>query len=133
ALAFASYDGTLDRLRTDPLARGILAALEAGAVLALVLALGGLLLSVASAVRDERTELRLRAPRVGGAGLIAGLLGGGLLSQLAADLVQIAAGGGAPQPPLEPRAGWAPLLAGIVLFGLLAWAGIGVLTRVVFS
>jgi hypothetical protein len=26
-----------------------------------------------------------------------------------------------------------PLLAGIVLFGLLAWAGIGVLTRVVFS
>jgi len=150
ALAFASYDGTLDRLRTDPLARGILVALEAGAVLALVLALGGLLLSVASAVRDERaelfdleaqgvaprdlrTELRLRAALVGGAGLIAGLLVGGLLSQLAADLVQIAAGGGAPQPPLEPRAGWAPLLAGIVLFGLLAWAGIGVLTRVVFS
>ena len=93
ALAFASYDGTLDRLRTDPLARGILVALEAGAVLALALALGGLLLSVASAVRDERaelfdleaqgvaprdlrTELRLRAALVGGAGLIAGLLVG---------------------------------------------------------
>src|SRR6185312_224265 len=150
ALAFASYDGTLDRLRTDPLARGILVALEAGAVLALVLALGGLLLSVASAVRDERaelfdleaqgvaprdlrTELRLRAALVGGAGLIAGLLVGGLLSQLAADLVQVAAGGGAPQPPLQPRAGWVPLLAGIVLFGLLAWVGIGVLTQVVFS
>ena len=36
---------------TDPLARGILVALEAGALLALALALGGLLLSVASAVR----------------------------------------------------------------------------------
>src|SRR5689334_12960429 len=111
---------------------------------------GRLLLSVASAVRDERaelfdleaqgvaphdlrTELRLRAALVGGAGLIAGLLVGALLSRLAADLVQVAAGGGAPQPPLEPRAGWVPLLAGILLFGLLAWAGIGVLTRIVFS
>ena len=57
SLTRSSHAAVLASMRSDPLARGILLALEAAALLALVLALVGLLLSVASAVRDERAEL----------------------------------------------------------------------------
>ncbi len=149
-LARATYAGTLRGLQEDPLARGILLALEGAAALALLLALGGLLVSVAGSIRDERAELfdleaqgvgpadlraelRLRAALVAGCGLAAGLLVGVVLSRLAADLVQVAAGTGSAQPPLVARAGWLPLLAGLLLFVALAFVGVGLLTRSAFS
>jgi hypothetical protein len=113
-----SHAETLARLEADPLARGALLTLAATAAVALLLALVGLLLSVAGDVRDDRgdifdleaqgaspatirTHLRLRALLVAAFGIVGGIALGAVLSALVIDLVSATATAAEPEPPLR--------------------------------
>lgn len=134
-------------LRSDPLARGVLLALAAAAVAALGLAVVGLLLALASDLRDERGDLfdleaqgadpptlrrhlRLRALILVGFGLLGGLATGAALTGLVVDLVVLTANVSAPQPPLLLTVDWRTigialggyLLAASALVAALIWA-----------
>ncbi len=149
-LARSSHAAALRSLQTDPLSRGIRLVLEGAALLALGLAVAGLLLAVASAVRDDRTalydleaqgvppevlrrQLRFRAAIVAVAGLAAALVVGLLLSAAAVALVQVTATAGVPEPPLERHIAWAEVAGGLTVFLLLAAAAVGLATRAAFS
>lgn len=123
-------------LRHDPLARGTLLTLLAGALVALGLALVGVLLGVVSDVRDERGELddleaqgarpallrrvvRLRSLVVVSAGLAGGLATAALLGLLVVDLVAVTADARASDLPLQVDVAW-PLLAAALGGGALA-------------
>jgi hypothetical protein len=123
-------------LRHDPLARGTLLTLLAGALVALGLALVGVLLGVVSDVRDERGELddleaqgarpallrrvvRLRSLVVVSAGLAGGLVTAALLGLLVVDLVAVTADARASDLPLQADVAW-PLLAAALGGGALA-------------
>ena len=123
-------------LRDDPLARGTLLTLLAGALVALGLALVGVLLGVLSDVRDERGELddleaqgarpallrrvvRLRSLVVIAAGLAGGLATAALLGLLVVDLVAVTADARATDLPLRTDVAW-PLLAAALGSGVLA-------------
>ena len=127
-------------LRDDPLARGTLLTLLAGALVALGLALVGVLLGVLSDVRDERGELddleaqgarpallrrvvRLRSLVVVFAGLAGGLVAAALLGLLVVDLVAVTADARATDLPLRAEIAW-PLLAAALGGGLLAAAAL---------
>ena len=116
-LALQSRADTLAQLQADPLARGALLTLAGTAVIALLLALIGLLLAVVGDVRDDRGELfdleaqgaspatirahlRLRALLVAVFGILGGLALGALLSALVISLVSVTAGSAKPEPPL---------------------------------
>jgi hypothetical protein len=130
-LTITSRAALLEALRADPLARGALITLASAALLALGLALVGLLLGVAGDRRDERgelfdleaqgaapatirTHLRLRALLVAAFGLIGGTVTGAVLSSLVLSLVSLTASAALPEPPLrlvlDPR-----LLGGAVV------------------
>jgi len=145
----ASRTGIEDELAADPLSHGVLVTLGGAAALALVLALAGLLLAVASDLRDERAELydleaqgvepstlrrelRLRAAILGGAGLLCGLVVGIVLSRSVVDLVLVSANAGAPQPPLVEATRWLTVLGAAVVFVLLATLGVLAITRAAF-
>jgi hypothetical protein len=130
-LLISSRAQVLAGLRADPLARGALATLGATAVLALALALLGLVLGVAADRRDERGELfdleaqgaspatvrshlRLRATLIAGFGLAGGLATGAILSALTLSLVSVTASAAQPEPPLRLIFDW-PLLGLAVL------------------
>jgi hypothetical protein len=117
-LTVTSQAGTLARLRSDPLARGALLTLAGTAAVALLLALVGLLLSVAGDVRDDRGELfdleaqgaspatirahlRLRALFVAVFGILGGIGLGAILSALVIALVSVTATSAEPEPPLQ--------------------------------
>jgi ABC-type antimicrobial peptide transport system permease subunit len=117
-LTVTSRADTLARLEADPLARGALLTLAGTAVVALVLALLGLVLSVVGDVRDDRgelfdleaqgaspatirTHLRLRAALVAAFGVLGGLGLGAILSALVISLVSVTASAAEPQPPLR--------------------------------
>jgi hypothetical protein len=123
-------------LRHDPLARGTLLTLLAGALVALGLALVGVLLGVVSDVRDERGELddleaqgarpallrrvvRLRSLVIVSAGLAGGLATAALLGLLVVDLVAVTADARASDLPLQADVAW-PLLAAALGGGALA-------------
>jgi len=133
---------------TDPLARGSLIALSGAALVALALALLGLMLVVASDLRDEtgelfdletqgadpatlRRHLRLRALFVTAFGIAGGVLTGVALGALVLDLVKLTAGALPAQPPLILSVDWMLLLLAVAAFALLAvgivalvtWAG----------
>ena len=140
---------SLSRLvHSDPLARGALIALSGAALVALVLALLGLVLVVSSDLRDEsgelfdletqgadpatlRRHLRLRALFVTAFGIAGGLLTGVALGALVLDLVKLTAGALPAEPPLVLSIDWALLLLAVAAFALLAagivalvtWAG----------
>lgn len=134
-LAVASRSRLEAALRGDPLARGALLALEAGAVLALALGLAGLLLAVLSDLGDERAELvdleaqgatpaalrlhlRLRATVACVLGLAAGVAVGAVLSRIVVRLVALTANVATPEPPLVLAVDWpvaAALASGYVL------------------
>ena len=114
-------------LRHDPLARGTLLTLLAGALVALGLALVGILLGVVSDVRDERGELddleaqgarpallrrvvRLRSLVVVTAGLLGGLLTAAALAAIVVDLVTVTADAATTGLPLHTAIDW-PVLA----------------------
>jgi hypothetical protein len=140
---------SLSRLvRSDPLARGALIALSGAALVALALALLGLMLVVSSDLRDEsgelfdletqgadpatlRRHLHLRALFVTAFGIAGGVLTGVALGALVLDLVKLTAGALPAQPPLVLSVDWTLLLLAVAAFALLAvgivalvtWAG----------
>jgi len=149
-LARSSHADTLRSLQTDPLSKGIRLVLEGAALLALGLAVAGLLLAVASAIRDDRTalydleaqgvppavlrrQLRLRAAIVGAVGLVAALVVGLLLSAATVALVQVTATAGVPVPPLQRHIAWPTVAVGLVVFILLAAGAVALATRAAFS
>jgi hypothetical protein len=142
-LTVTSRADTLARLRSDPLARGALLTLAGTAVVALALALLGLVLAVVGDVRDDRgelfdleaqgaspatirTHLRLRAVLVAAFGVLGGAALGAILSALVISLVSVTAGAAEPEPPLRLALDWPLLLvaaaayvvAGVLLVGL---------------
>ena len=125
-------------LRYDPLARGTLLTLLAAAIVALGLALVGVLLGVVSDVRDERGDLddleeqgarpallrrvvRLRSLVVVGVGLAGGLVTAAILGVLVVDLVAVTADARATDLPLHATVTW-PVLAVALGGGALAAA-----------
>ena len=125
-------------LRDDPLARGTLLTLLAAALVALGLALVGVLLGVVSDVRDERGELddleaqgarpallrrvvRLRSLVVVAVGLAGGLATAALLGFLVVDLVAVTADARATELPLRTAVAW-PVLIAALAAGVLAAA-----------
>ena len=125
-------------LRNDPLARGTLLTLLAAALVALGLALVGVLLGVVSDVRDERGELqdleaqgarpallrrvvRLRSLVVVVVGVGGGLATAALLGLLVVDLVAVTADARATELPLRTAVAW-PVLGAALLAGVLAAA-----------
>ena len=136
----------LAELRADPLARGALATLAGTALVALLLALAGLVLGVVSDRRDERGELfdleaqgaspttirmhlRLRALLVAAFGVAGGVVTGAILSSLVLSLVTLTAASAAPEPPLRLALDLPLLGAAVVAYAVLAWALVSLATR----
>jgi hypothetical protein len=129
-------------LQDDPLARGALLVLAGTALVALVLALGGLVLGLVGDMRDEggelfdletqgaepallRRHLRLRTIVVAALGAAGGIATGAVLGALVLDLVQVTASAAAPEPPLALTVGWRVVGAGagaLLVAGALALA-----------
>jgi hypothetical protein len=145
-LSVTSRAGLERSLRRDPLARGALLTLMAGAVVALALALVGILLGAVSDLRDERGDLldleaqgvrpatlrrivRLRSAVVALAGLGGGVAAGALLSRLVVDLVALTANARAAELPLELALDWRVLALAVSLCGLLASVLVVAVTR----
>jgi hypothetical protein len=136
--------------RRDPIAHGTLIALAVAAIVALGLALAGILLTVLGDLRDESGELldleaqgaspsllrrivRLRALTVAAAGLVAGALAGLALAAVVTDLVGLTARATSPEPPLVLDVDAAVVAAAVVLYSLAAAALILVATRRAFA
>jgi hypothetical protein len=147
-LDLVSQAALAEVVRSDPLARGALIALSGAALVALALALLGLVLVITSDLRDEtgelfdletqgadpptlRRHLRLRAVFVTAFGLVGGVLTGVALGALVLDLVKLTAGALPAQPPLVLAVDWGLLALAVAVFALLAvgivalvtWAG----------
>jgi hypothetical protein len=133
-------------LRSEPLARGTLFTLTGAALLALALALVGLLLCVLTDLRDERGELfdleaqgaspellqrhlRLRSALVSVFGLGGGLATGAVLAVLIVSLVTLTAGAGLAEPPLLLTFDWLTLLLGVAAYATATAILIGAATR----
>ena len=116
-LATSSRAEAEEDARRDPLAHGTLLALSAAALVALVLAVAGLVLAVRADLRDDRGELadleaqgatpRLlrrtiaaRAGILGAVGLAGGIAAGLVLAVLVTRVVAVTARADAPEPPL---------------------------------
>jgi hypothetical protein len=144
-LTVTSRRELLSELRSEPLARGTLLTLGGAALVALGLALVGLLLGVVADVRDERGELfdleaqgaepstlrahlRLRSGFVAGFGLVGGIVTGAILAILIVALVTLTAGAIAPQPPLLLGLDWPVVLLGFLVYAVLAALVVGVAT-----
>jgi FtsX-like permease family len=142
ALTVTSRAATLQTLTSDPLARGALLTLAGTAAVALLLALVGLLLAIASDVRDDRGELfdleaqgaapatlrahlRLRALLVAAFGVAGGIALGAILSALVISLVSVTASAAEPEPPLRLALDWQLLAIAaacyVLLAGVLVW------------
>jgi ABC-type antimicrobial peptide transport system permease subunit len=136
--------------RRDPIAHGTLLALAVAALVALALALAGILLTVLGDLRDERGELfdlevqgapptllrrivRLRALTVALAGLAAGALAGLLLAAVVTDLVGLTSRATAAQPPLALEVDWLVVAGAVALYAVAAAALVGVATRRAFA
>lgn len=133
-LQVASYRRVLATQQSDPLARGTLYTLVGAALVALTLALVGLLLGVVSDIRDERGELfdleaqgatpatlrahlRLRSAFVAIVGALGGLATGAVLAALIVALVTLTAGAGVSEPPLVLSLDWPIVVGGLAAFG----------------
>jgi hypothetical protein len=136
-LQLTSHRGVEAALRGDPLSRGVMITLAAAAIVALVLALAGLVLAVIGDLRDERGELyeleaqgaapadlrrllRLRTLVVAVVGLAGGLATGAVLSTLVVGVVRLTAGAETPQPPLRLDVDWTLFAAGLAGYAALA-------------
>ncbi len=138
----AAYRSDIEhRLRSAPIARGVLGTLIAAASLAALLAALGLLVSLLGQARDERAERDLVAVGVGPRGLrrelrarmllsavlgvAVGLVVAASLTRLAVATVRAAGSIANPQPPLVTVAPWAELLlwslAALCALALVSW------------
>ncbi len=148
-LQVASRGKLEHELHANPLARGALLALQATALVALVLALLGVALAVVTDLRDERGELldleaqgmepgglrrhvRLRTLALVGAGLAGGVVTAALLSRLVESLVAVTASGEMPVPPLVLRADWPVVVASVALVAAGAVLLVLAVTRLAF-
>jgi hypothetical protein len=137
ALDVSSRRGVERELRQDPLARGLVLALAAGAALALLLALAGLLLAVTSDLRDEkgtladleaqglapgelRLHVRLRAAMLVAAGLVGGIGVGVALVAAVHNALLTAATIGDPVPPLQTAVPWVSIFVGVLVLATVA-------------
>ena len=149
SLDVTSRSAVLRDLRADPLARAALLTLASAALVALALALVGLLLGVVADLRDERGELydlesqgaspaalrkqvRLRAAIVATAGLIGGAVTGAVLSALVVSLVRLTANAARPQPPLLVSVDWMLVGLFVLLYAGLAALLVGLATARAF-
>jgi hypothetical protein len=138
------------QLEDDPLARGTVLALTATAIVALGLALIGLVLLVRGDLGDERGELfdleaqgadprllmfhvRGRATLVGVAGTVAGLVSGAALAGLVVSVVTVTSGGTTGLPPLDLVLDWRGLAVTLALFAAAAGALVALSTRRAFA
>jgi len=136
-------------LRADPLARAALLTLGAAALVALALALVGLLLGVVADLRDERGELfdleaqgaapaalrrqvRLRAGIVAAVGVAGGAVTGAVLSALVVDLVRLTANAARPEPPLLVALDLPVVALAILAYALAAALVVGLATARAF-
>lgn len=136
-------------LRADPLARAALLTLGAAALVALALALVGLLLGVVADLRDERGELfdleaqgaapaglrrqiRLRAGIVAAVGVVGGAVTGAVLSALVVDLVRLTANAARPEPPLLVALDLPVVALAILAYALAAALVVGLATARAF-
>ena len=136
-------------LRADPLARAALLTLGAAALVALGLALVGLVLGVVADLRDERGELfdleaqgaapadlrrqvRLRAGIVAAVGVLGGALTGAVLSLLVVDLVRLTANAARPEPPLLVAVDLPVVLFAVVAYAAAAALVVGLATARAF-
>jgi hypothetical protein len=148
-LTVTSRRELLADLRSEPLARGTLLTLGGAALVALGLALVGLLLGLVSDLRDERGELfdleaqgaqpstlrahlRLRSGFVAGFGLLGGIATGAVLAALIVALVTLTAGAVSPEPPLLLGVDWVVLLLGLAGYAALVTALVAIATRRAF-
>ncbi len=149
ALQVTFHRSVLNDLRSEPLARGTLITLAAGAATALALALAGVLLGLLSDLRDERGELfdleaqgaepatlrrhlRLRTALVAAAGVVGGLVLGAALTALVVALVTLTASGGSAEPPLLLGADWPVLVLGLLLYAAIGAVFVAVTTHRAF-
>jgi hypothetical protein len=145
SLSVSSRAATLAKLDADPLARGALITLAGTALVALVLALVGLLLAIVADVRDDRGELfdleaqgaapatirahlRLRALLVSTFGVVGGLVLGAILSALVISLVSVTATAAEPEPPLRLVVDWPVLAIAAIAYVVLAVLLVGLAT-----
>jgi ABC-type antimicrobial peptide transport system permease subunit len=137
-------------LQDEPIARASLLVLEVAAAVALMLALVGLVLGIASELRDERGELfDLEAQGVGPSGLrrqvvlrALMVLGFGLagaaglafaLSFLVVRLVALTASATLPEPPLRFALPWTVVFVSLAAVLCLATVLVGGLAAYAFS
>jgi hypothetical protein len=144
----ASFRSDIERrLRTDPVARGVLGTLVAGALLALALAILGMLVAMLGPGRDRALErdllsqglgpralardLRLRAGAVGLLGVLSGLGVALALTGVAVAAVRSGAGLDLPRPPVRTVLPWAGLAVwgAIVLLGATLAVWVATVTR----
>jgi hypothetical protein len=138
-----------ERLRADPVSRASSISLGAGVLVALALALAGVLLAVAIDLRDEVAELFdlealglapsdlarhvwLRALAVVALGLIGGLVAGALIALVVTSVVELTANATTAEPPLRLAADWVVLVAGLVTFAGVTLASVMLLARSAF-
>lgn len=136
--------------RRDPLAKGTLLALIGTATVALLLAALGLTLAVRADLRDDTGEhfdleaqgaspaflrrvVRARAATVSAVGLVGGLATGLALLLLVTRVVTVTAGGADAEPPLAVVVDPALVVAGVVLFAIVAALLVGGATRRAFA
>ncbi len=149
ALELVSRRTVLADLRSEPLARGTLLTLAGAALVALALALVGLLLGVIADLRDDRGELfdleaqgaepkmlrrhlGLRSGLLAGFGLAGGIATGALLAALVVALVTLTAGAGRAEPPLVLGLDWPLLLLAVLAYAVLAAAVVALAARRAF-
>ena len=146
ALTVSSRSGLEGSLSSEPVSRAALAMLETAALIAIVLALLGLVLGVVSERHDEaaelfdleaqglppaslRRQLRLRASLAGVVGAAGGLVTGLVLSLLVVRFVELTANATEPEPPLRLSLDWLVIGLSAVAVALLAVALVGQATR----
>ena len=137
-LATSSRAGAEEDARRDPLAHGTLLALGAAALVALMLAVTGLVLAVRADLRDDRGELAdleaqgatpdvlrrmiaARAGILGAVGVAGGIAAGLVLAVLVTRVVAVTARADAPEPPLVTSAD--PLLLVLAALVVVTVAG----------
>jgi hypothetical protein len=137
-------------LRDDPLARGTVAVLAAGSLVALVLGVLAVLLVVSVELRDEsgdfydlesqgmapatlRRQLLLRIGSVAAFGVLCGLAIGALLTAVVTELVAVGAGRAVPVPPLRLHVAWPEIAFGLLCFAIALGVTLAVATRRAFA